>query len=328
MEDGYAAVVERLSQDRRICVTTHDPDGDALGSVLGAGIALRGAGYDVAFYLSGSDAYPAEYRFLPVEEIDRQPPADAAERVLYAFDCGSARRIGPDEGLRALRRGGQRRPPPRQHPLRRRQPGRPPGRLHGARSSPGCCTALRIEVPKVSAEALYVGLVTDTGRFQYANTTPDALRLAADLVEDGVQPARVFGEIWESVPFAKQRLLGTALSRARLECEGRLLVTWLERPDFDQAGAPDAFSEGLIDQLRAVQGVDVAALLRQPAGPGGPQHKVSLRSRTGGVDVFLDRPPAGRRRPQGGRRVLLRGERRRDRRVPAPRGRPRASTHS
>ena len=78
-EDGYAAVVERLSQDRRICVTTHEsPDGDALGSLLGAGIALRGAGYDVAFYLSGSDAYPAEYRFLPVEEIDRQPPADAA----------------------------------------------------------------------------------------------------------------------------------------------------------------------------------------------------------------------------------------------------------
>src|SRR3954447_15044479 len=99
-ETGYAAVTERLRQDRRICVTTHEsPDGDALGSLLGAGLALRAAGYDVTFYLSGSDEYPAEYRFLPVQEIRREPPADAAERVLYAFDCGSARRIGPDDGL-------------------------------------------------------------------------------------------------------------------------------------------------------------------------------------------------------------------------------------
>ena len=285
-EDGYAAVVERLSQDRRICVTTHEsPDGDALGSLLGAGLALRGAGYDVAFYLSGSDAYPAEYRFLPVEEIDRQPPADAAERVLYAFDCGSARRIGPDEGL--LERFAGVVNVDHHHDNTRF------GDVNLVDPQAACTAqiiarllhALRIEVPHVSAEALYVGLVTDTGRFQYANTTPDALRLAASLVEDGVQPARIFGEIWESVPFAKQRLLGTALGRARLECDGRLLVTWLERKDFDDAGAPDAFSEGLIDQLRAVQGVDVAGLIREPAGPGGPRHKVSLRSRTGGVDV-------------------------------------------
>jgi phosphoesterase RecJ-like protein len=286
MEDGYAAVVERLSQDRRICVTTHEsPDGDALGSLLGAGLALRGAGYDVAFYLSGSDAYPAEYRFLPVEEIERQPPADAAERVLYAFDCGSARRIGPDEGL--LERFAGVVNVDHHHDNTRF------GDVNLVDPQAACTAqiiarllhALRIEVPKAASEALYVGLVTDTGRFQYANTTPDALRLAAELVEDGVQPAKVFGEIWESVPFAKQRLLGTALSRAQLECDGRLLVTWLERKDFDQAGAPDAFSEGLIDQLRAVQGVDVAALIREPAGPGGPRHKVSLRSRTGGVDV-------------------------------------------
>jgi bifunctional oligoribonuclease and PAP phosphatase NrnA len=285
-EAGYAAVVERLRQDRKICVTTHEsPDGDALGSLLGAGLALRAAGYDVAFYLSGTDEYPAEYRFLPVEEIEREPPADAADRVLYAFDCGSARRIGPDETL--LQRF------PLVVNVDHHHDNTRFGDVNLVDAQAACTAqiiarlldALGIEVPPAAAEALYVGLVTDTGRFQYANTTPDAFRLAAELVEEGVQPARVFGEIWESVPFAKQRLLGTALSRARLECDGRLLVAWLDRKDFDQAGAPDAFSEGLIDQLRAVQGVDVAALIREPAGNGAPRHKISLRSRTGGVDV-------------------------------------------
>ena len=195
MEDGYAAVVERLSQDRRLCVTTHEsPDGDALGSVLGAGLALRGAGYDVAFYLSGSDgSRPPEYRFLPVEEIERQPPADAAERVLYAFDCGSARRIAPREGL--LERFAGVVNVDHHHDNTRF------GDVNLVDPQAACTAqiiarllhALRIEVPKVAAEALYVGLVTDTGRFQYANTTPDALRLAADLVEDGVQPAGCSG---------------------------------------------------------------------------------------------------------------------------------------
>ena len=116
---------------------------------------------------------------------------------------------------------------------------------------------------------------------------------------DGVAPARIFGCIWESLPFAKQRLLGTALSHARLEADGHLLVSWLERGDFASAGAPDPFSEGIIDHLRAVEGVEVAALIREPRDGTGPLRKVSLRSRAGGVDVSS----IARQRGGGGHRA-------------------------
>ena len=146
------------------------------------------------------------------------------------------------------------------------------------------------------AEALYVGLVTDTGRFQYANTTPEAFRLAARLVDAGAEPSRVFAAIWETVPFAKQRLLGIALEHARLEASGRLLVTWLTRADYQTAGADEPFSEGVVDHLRAVEGVSVAALVREPRELNGPRHKVSLRARDSRVDVSK----IARRRGGGG----------------------------
>jgi phosphoesterase RecJ-like protein len=132
--------------------------------------------------------------------------------------------------------------------------------------------------------ALYVGLVTDTGRFQYANTTPAAHRFAARLLEQGVQPALVFATIFESLPLARQRLLGLALGRAQVAGGGRLAVTWLARDDFDVTGADDASSDGVVDALRAIEGVELAALVREPRDRSGPARKVSLRSRAGGLD--------------------------------------------
>src|SRR5205823_14262924 len=101
------------------------------------------------------------------------------------------------------------------------------------------------------AEALYVALVTDTGRFQYTNTTPKALRLGAELVEAGADVHRVFQGIYESVEFAKLKLLARALERAQVYEGGRLVVSHLLRTDFTELGAPETYSEGIIDYLRA-----------------------------------------------------------------------------
>jgi phosphoesterase RecJ-like protein len=101
----------------------------------------------------------------------------------------------------------------------------------------------------------------------------------------GVRPPAIFSAIWETVPLAKQLLLGRALERARSLVDGKLLVTWLERADFEDCGAEDPFSEGVIDHLRSVKGVEVAALIREPRDPSGPRWKGSLRARAGGVDV-------------------------------------------
>jgi phosphoesterase RecJ-like protein len=282
----YAAVARRLATDGRIIATTHEnPDGDALGSLLGVGIALREAGRDIVLYMAGTSSFPDEYRFLPTDTILREPPDDLDQRVLWAFDCGSALRLAVEDGL--VERVTDVVNVDHHHDNTRF------GDLDLVDPAASCTAEIiarlldeaGLPLSAASAEALYVGLVTDTGRFQYGNTTPAALRLAARLVEQGVQPPRVFGEIWESVPLAKQRLLGAALTRSVLEADGRLLVTWLERSDFEAAGAPDPFSEGVIDQLRAVQGVDVAALIREPRERNGPRYRISLRSREGGVDV-------------------------------------------
>src|SRR4029077_5570749 len=112
-----------------------------------------------------------------------------------------------------------------------------------------------LEVPLTPeiAEALYVGLVTDTGRFQYTNTTPKALRLAAELVEAGANVHDIFRHVYETVQFAKLKLLARALERAQLYEGGRIVVSYLLRDDFAQVGAEEPYSEGIIDSLRAVE---------------------------------------------------------------------------
>jgi phosphoesterase RecJ-like protein len=145
--------------------------------------------------------------------------------------------------------------------------------------------ALDVPLDDVARQAVYVGLVTDTGRFSYSNTSAVALREAARLVEEGVRPHEIFGRVFEDVPVAKARLLGIALSRLELRLDGRLALTWLLRQDFEDAGAEEPFSEGIIEHVRALRGVEVAALVREPRDPSGPRFKASLRSKTPEIDV-------------------------------------------
>src|SRR5205814_9012343 len=98
---------------------------------------------------------------------------------------------------------------------------------------------LGIELTPELAEPLYIALVTDTGRFQYANTTPKALRLAAELVEARADIHAVFQEVYESVEFAKLKLLARALDRAVVLEGGRIVVSHLLRTDFAEVGAAE-----------------------------------------------------------------------------------------
>jgi bifunctional oligoribonuclease and PAP phosphatase NrnA len=144
---------------------------------------------------------------------------------------------------------------------------------------------LGVELTPQIAEALYIALVTDTGRFQYTNTTPKSLRLAAELVEAGADLHRIFQGVYESVQFAKLKLLARALERAQVYEGGRLVVSYLLRDDFQEVGAAEPYSEGIIDYLRAVEGADMAVLIREPPRSGGPLHRVSLRASHDELDV-------------------------------------------
>src|SRR5881628_1986974 len=215
------AVAAALREHDRFLVVTHEnPDGDALGSLLAATLALRQLGKDALMYLPGPTALPREYSFMPLEELVRERPEDAGDRVLLAVDCAKEDRIG-DEGLLAHA--------PVVLDVDHHHDNTRFGDINlivADASSTGevlrdLFAELGVELTPEIAEALYIALVTDTGRFQYTNTTPKALRLAAELVEAGADVHRVFAGVYETVQFAKLKLLARALERAQGRADSR-----------------------------------------------------------------------------------------------------------
>jgi phosphoesterase RecJ-like protein len=284
MSDLQAIADAVREHDRFLVVTHENPDGDALGSLLAATLALGQLGKDAVMYLAGETPLPREYAFMPLEGILREPPEDAAERVLLAVDCAKEDRIGDDA---ARSRAALVINIDHHHDNTRF------GDLNlivADASSTGevlrdVFAELGLELTPELAEPLYIALVTDTGRFQYANTTPKALRLAAELVEAGADIHAVFQEVYESVEFAKLKLLARALARAEVLEGGRIVVSYLLRTDFAEVGASEPYSEGIIDYLRAVEGAELAVLVREQLNRGAHALKGSLRSSIDELDV-------------------------------------------
>jgi phosphoesterase RecJ-like protein len=284
------AVAAALAAADRVVVASHEnPDGDAIGSIIAAGHALRQQGKQVRSYLHADSPIPPEYAFLGLDQVERRIDPDSVQGwTLLALDCGNERRLGPDhEALRAAfdsvvdidhhhdnSRFGQ------------------ANLVDGRASSTAeilsrVFDAMGVEFTPQIAEALYVGLVTDTGRFQYRTTSPAALRLGARLLDEGADVHKVYELIYESVPWSKQRLLGRVLENARMYAGGEVLVSHVTREDLSLVTGDEATTEGLIDELRRVDGVQVAGLIREqmPLADGTiTQNRVSLRSR-GKVDV-------------------------------------------
>jgi phosphoesterase RecJ-like protein len=288
------AVVEALRARDRFLVTTHEnPDGDALGSLLAAHLTLRALGKDSLMFLPGPAPLPGEYRFLELDGLRRELPDDAAGRTLLAVDSANESRLGADAA--ALHAAPFTVNVDHHHDNSRF------GDINlvvADASSTGevwrdVVAALGLELTPELAEPLYVALVTDTGRFQYANTTPKALRLAAELVEAGADVHKVFQGVYESVQFAKLKLLARALERAEVYEGGGLVVSFLLRGDFAEVGAVEPYSEGIIDFLRAVEGADMAALIREPPRGGSPARRVSLRASHDELDVSAIARAAG-----------------------------------
>ena len=285
--NDLAAVVDALTRADRLFVVTHEnPDGDALGSMLGLTRALRSLGKDAVMYLSGDTPLPGEYGFLDLADVTRTLPDDLEERMLVAVDCASERRIGPDP--LALERAAEVVDIDHHHDNTRF--GDVNLIVADASSTAeivrDVIAALGLELTPELAEPLYVGLVTDTGRFSYANTTVKSLRLAAELVEAGANVHDVFRHVYESVQFAKLKLLARALDHAQLYDGGRLVISYLVKEDFAAVGAEEPYSEGIIDYLRAVEGSEMVALIREPPPrDDGPTHRISLRSSHDEIDV-------------------------------------------
>lgn len=283
--DLQAVAAALRANDRFLVVSHENADGDALGSLLATTLTLRRLGKQADMYLTGDSPVPREYEFMHFDDLLREVPADIADRVLVAVDCAQADRIGPHPEAVL----GAKLTVDIDHHHDNSRFG-DVNLIVSDASSTGevlrdVFRELGVELTPEIAEPLYIALVTDTGRFQYTNTTPKALRLAAELVDAGADVHAVFQQVYESVEFAKLKLLARALERARVLEGGRIVVSVLLHNDFAEVGAAEAYSEGIIDYLRAVEGSELAVFIREPPREGGATRRVSLRSSVDEVDV-------------------------------------------
>ena len=277
-------VAEALREGDRFLLTTHEnPDGDALGSLLAMHSILGALGKDSVMFLASKEfPLPVEYRFLPLEEVFHEAPVDLADRVVIFLDCGNIDRMPVDW----LQNGNTVLNIDHHHDNTRF------GTINLVDVEASCtaeivfdlAALLGVELTPEVAEALYVGLVTDTGKFMYENTDGRSHRMAAALVDAGVDVNDVYRRLYEHVPIEKLKLVSKALENIEVY-DGTIAITYISKGDYEATGADETLTEGIIDHLRTLDGTLVAAVVRDQRETGRAARKVSLRSTDGSVDV-------------------------------------------
>ena len=292
--NGRAALLAELRGAGPAVVVTHEhPDGDALGSLVAMHLVLTALGRDSQMFIAEADLpLPYEYRFLPLDGLTSEAPEDLDRRTVIFLDCGNIDRNPAAECLRPTGERGRILNIDHHHDNTRF------GAVNYVDPHASCTAemvwdlagTLGVQLSLELANALYVGLITDTGCFMYENTGPRAHAMAAALIEAGVDVHGIYQRVYEGVPFGKLMLTARGLANAERYDDG-LTVSRLSAEDFAAAGAVSAYAEGIIDQLRAVRGTAMAVLARDRLdecdGRGGAARvrKVSLRAGDMRVDV-------------------------------------------
>ncbi len=297
-EAEWARAIKAIDAADEICLACHvRPDGDALGSMLAVGHALRARGASgrppaasrprvVASFGDRPFEIPRILRFLPGAEM-LSPPEEYPQRpqVMMTFDVASADRLGLLEASAAAA--------DELIVLDHHVSNTRFGTVNLVDGSAAATAVLAFEligrlgvgITRDMALGLYTGLVTDTGSFKYANTSPRVHEMAALLLRAGIEPGVVACELWDRSPFGFLGLLSAALGRARIEpaaAAGRGLVwTSVTRADRAASGLPFDAVESVIDVIRRTDEADVAVVLKEDdAG----SWQVSARSK-GAADV-------------------------------------------
>jgi phosphoesterase RecJ-like protein len=254
------------------------PDGDALGSMLALGLALRKRGQNVAASW-GSDPFvvPKHYRFLPGQELLVTPEQyPVAPPLMVTFDAGSFERLGTLE------------PNARKaeilivvdHHASNDQF----GQLNLVDATAAASAALVFELIKrlgipldhAIATNVYTGLVTDTGSFKYRNTTPAIHGIAAELLKFDIHHDDIARTVFDTHPVGFLKLAAVALERAEVRPDSSMIWTWITQDDLQRFGIDLDDTEALIDILRTADAAEVACVMKQ--GPDG-RFKASLRSK-------------------------------------------------
>jgi bifunctional oligoribonuclease and PAP phosphatase NrnA len=282
-------LAELRDADKLVVVAHENPDGDAIGSLVAMRGILAEIGKDCLMFIAERDLpLPQEYSFIGLDGLVSEPPADVSKRTIVFLDCGNIER-NPAEAFRPEGGVGS-------HILNldHHHDNTHFGTVNLVVPEASCTAEivwelmndLGVSLTPAIADALYVGLITDTGRFMYENTGVQAHLMAADLIAAGVDVHAIYRHVYEGVPYGKLALLARGLANVQRFDDGRLTITDLSVGDFSDSDAQESYSEGLIDHLRAVQGTRLAALVRDRLGdPPNGGRKVSLRAADDGIDV-------------------------------------------
>lgn len=280
-EPDLGPVVDAVKNAGRSIISSHvDPEGDSLGSQLVLAEMLRELGKDVV--IVDADVPPDKFAFMPGLDAIVTPAQAAGERFDTAFvvDCGSLDRIGAVAPLMA---------------------GLPIVNIDHHRSNtlfgdlnyvvPDACATgyllfelnerLGLPLGPTKAHNMYTAIITDTGNFQYSNTSADVLRVASRLIDAGVDPALTSRYVFGCKPLSALKLLGEALRSLHTVADGRVGMIALSRSIFAEVGATEADAEGVVNFAKRVKGTAAGVLLRET---DDGDVKVSLRS-DGAVDV-------------------------------------------
>lgn len=279
---ALAEVAEVLTGGGRVVVCAHvNPDGDAIGSALALTLALRSVGVDATPTLADDREGPATYAFLPGFDLFRPASSLDAPDVFVALDTPSLARLG---AAQALAGASGRIVAIDHHP----DNGRfcapcvvDPEAAATASIVWRLIPLLGVDPSLEMATACYVGLMTDTGRFSYSNTSPSALHDAAAMIQAGADPSEAYRLVYESRTAASLALLGRTLSRITLANDGRVVYSWITDADLSETGALPEETENLVDAVRQTGGVEAVAFFKA----GEDDVRVSLRAKTAAVDV-------------------------------------------
>lgn len=275
--DTAEAIIGILNAAEEVAVTSHvNPDGDSIGSLLGLSVSLSALGKRVWAAIPGKGSLPPQYKFMPGQEL-LVPAASFPEQspVFVALDCGNIERL--DSLKEKAQRAGQ------FVNIDHHVDNTLFAQVNLVRPDTSSTSEIVFGLLKqagivVTAEAsmsLYVGLMTDSGRFQHDNTNPATLQAASELVALGANPHRAAHEVYENQSLEYMRLIGRALVRAEMVPDLHLIYSYISQRDLAETGAVMEETEDLIDILRIARDTRIAVLLKELEDG---QVRVSLRS--------------------------------------------------